>query len=324
MYQNVNCVPKPVADALMTAGWVVMIPSQSIVLWSRLHLVTQNRKLLQLLLWLIIIDSIVCIVPTCVLNWGSLVGHHPRFIHGYSIIEKIQMCIFTTQEVVISMVYLFEVRKVMRIICEKRAQAMMKQLICMNVLIIFLDLVMLSIEFCNLFMIQVTMKSMVYSVKLKVEFAVLSKIISVVRERNNSNRGAGAAAKQQQWNPVQINDTEKAISPKVSIAPTSRTNYSDLLKDLRFQGLDNARLQSFDGSVVHSLKYPEVAAAQASGEDEGRYVRSLQQNVPANWRLSIGHEALTGPNLFEIRQLSQTENEDDCIESVHDSYPGRL
>lgn len=325
MYQNVAYVDKPVSDALMTAGWVVMIPSQSIVLWSRLHLITRNERLLRFLLYMIIIDSLCLIIPTCVLNWGSLMGHLPRFIHGYGIIEKIQMCVFTTQEVIISGVYLFEVRNVMSIVFEKRAKGMMKQLILMNLLIIFLDLVTISIEFCNLFMIQVTMKSMIYSVKLKVEFAVLSKVISVVREsRNNSDRVVAVVA-QPVWNPDMKVDPEKAISPRTSAVRTARTNSSDRMQALRFQSMDSARLYSLDTiGVLPSVKYPE-AAAQASTEDEGRYVRSLQQNVPAEWRLSIGHEALSGPNLFEIKQLSYPGNEDDgSVESAKELYPGRL
>jgi hypothetical protein len=271
---------------------------------------------------MIAIGSVCCIIPTCVLNWGSLVGHYPQFIKGYNIIEKIQMCIFTAQEVVISGVYLAEVRKVMKVICETRAKTMMKQLICMNILVIFLDLGMLSIEFCNLFMIQVTMKSMVYSVKLKVEFAVLSKIVSVVQEKSDSDQVVEVGAKQA-WDPMLVMDVEKAASPRVSAARTSRTNSSDPLNSMRFQSLDSTRFQSFDGSVAHNLKYPE-AAAQASAEDDSRYVRSLQQNVPADCRFSIGHEALSGPNLFEIRQLSLTGNENDSIESVRGMYPGRL
>ena len=90
MYQNVSSVPKITADALMTVGWVIMIPSQSIVLWSRLHLITHNKQLLRFLLWLIIVDSIALIIPTCVFNWGALLQQKQPYLHGYTIIEKVQ------------------------------------------------------------------------------------------------------------------------------------------------------------------------------------------------------------------------------------------
>lgn len=340
MYQNVSTIPKEVADALMTVGWVIMIPSQSMVLWSRLHLITRNQTLLKFLLWLIIIDSIALITPTCVFNWGALLLQRNPYLRGYTVIEKIQMCVFTAQEILISGVYLYEVRKVMGGIRDKRSRGMVKQLVLMNVLIIALDIVTLSIEFCEWFMIQVTLKGLVYSVKLKVEFAVLSKIISLVRDKRTESERARAyaaaaataalAAKEQvPGSPTTLlGDPEKNhVSPRVSAARTSRSNSSEALHERRIQSVDSGCMQSCGGSAVHSLQFPEtVLGLGVLDEVEGRYVRSLQQNVPAEWRLSIGHEALSGPNLYEIRQLSQSgpELDEDAIESLQDKYPGRL
>ena len=336
LYQNVSDVSKLVSDALMTIGWVIMIPSQSIVLWSRLHLITHNKRVLRALLYLIIIDSVVFIIPTCVFNWGALLRQERPFLRGYTIIEKIQMCVFTVQEVLISGVYLLEVRKVMASARDKRSRSMIRQLILMNVLIISLDIVTLSIEFCDWFMIQVTLKGLVYSVKLKVEFAVLSKIINLVRDKRSESQravdeAAAAAALKIQPLPspaILIGDPEKAlVSQRVSAASTTRTNSSGHLAEQRLRSMETARLSSCGGSVVHSMHIPEtILQAGILDEDEGRYVRSLQQNVPADWRLSIGHEALSGPNLYEIRQLSYGGHgeDEDAIESLHDMYPGRL
>lgn len=191
MYQNVPDVSKPVSDALMTVGWIIMVPSQSIVLYSRLHLITHNRALLRFLLWMVIINSVVLIIPTCVFNWGALLLLEEPYLRGYTIIEKIQMCVFTAQELIISGVYLFVVRKITVGVHDKRS-TMIRQLILMNVLIIALDLVTLSIEFCDWFMIQVTLKGLVYSVKLKVEFAVLSKVINLVRKQRSRSSQAAA------------------------------------------------------------------------------------------------------------------------------------
>ena len=335
-----SSVSKPVADALMTVGWVVMIPSQSIVLWSRLHLITQNKTLLRFLLWLIIINSIVLIIPTCVFNWGALLRQEPPFLRGYTIIEKIQMCVFTAQEILISGVYLFEVRKVAINVGvrEKRTRAIVKQLILMNVAIIALDVVTLATEFCEWFMIQVTLKGLVYSVKLKLEFAVLSQIISMVLDkRSDSQRAvdeaAAAAAKHEALGSpaILLRDPEKNIvSPHLSAASglrTSRSNSSDVIVEQRVKSMESERQQSTVGSILPGIHFPENAARLLlDDDDEGRYVRSLQQNVPTNWRLSIGHEALSGPNLYEIRQLSQSghDGDQDSIESEHVLYPGRL
>jgi hypothetical protein len=51
-----------------------------------------------------------------------------------------------------------------------------------------MDLAMVVVEYLNLFQIQTTMKGMIYSIKLKLEFGVLSKLVKVVTSRHNSGR----------------------------------------------------------------------------------------------------------------------------------------
>ena len=51
------------------------------------------------------------------------------------------------------------------------------QLLAINVIIIILDITLLSCEFLNLYIIEVTFKGVVYSIKLKLEFAVLSQLV---------------------------------------------------------------------------------------------------------------------------------------------------
>jgi hypothetical protein len=288
---------------------------------------------------MIIINSIVFIIPTCVFNWGALLRQEPPFLRGYTIIEKIQMCVFTTQEIFISGVYLWEVRKVVLEVGvqEKRSRSMVKQLVLMNVAIIVLDVVTLAMEFCEWFMIQVTLKGLVYSVKLKLEFAVLSQIINLVLDKRSESQramdeAAAAAAKHEALGSpaILLRDPEKhAITPHLSTASaarTSRSNSSDMITENQIQSFERARQQSCVGPLP-DLRFPANAAGLLlDDDDEGRWVRSLQQNVPTNWRLSIGHEALSGPNLYEIRQLSHSghEGDQDSIESEYVLYPGRL
>ena len=63
----------------------------------------------------------------------------------------------------------------------------MYQLLAINVLIITMDLALLATEFANLYLIETTLKGVVYSVKLKLEFAVLGKLVQFVRDRADSD-----------------------------------------------------------------------------------------------------------------------------------------
>lgn len=154
-------------NGLMTVGWLILIPGQSFVLYSRLHLISQSRILLRFLFWLIIIDTIVLCTPTVVLMLNANITHKEVFINGYAVMEKIQMTAFTAQEFLISGVYLFEVRKVLKYIIEGSTRKVMWQLIAMNILIIILDIALLTVEFFNYYMIETTLKALVYSKRQK-------------------------------------------------------------------------------------------------------------------------------------------------------------
>ncbi|KAL6160259.1 hypothetical protein ACJQWK_09421 [Exserohilum turcicum] len=96
------------------------------------------------------------------------------------------MVLFTLQEVGISCVYLWETHKLLRVILDGKARKWMWQLVAMNVLLLVLDTALLTTEFLNLYMIQTTFKSLVYSFKLKIEFGVLSQIVRIIQTRSNA------------------------------------------------------------------------------------------------------------------------------------------
>lgn len=164
-----------------------MVPGQSLVLYSRLHLISPNLKLLRFIFWMIIVSAVLLCVPTVTLNLRQYTAHPDAYTRGYKVMEKIQMTLFTAQEVFISCVYLWETRKVMRVILNGKARKWMWQLVAMNLLLLLLDIALLAMEFMNLYMIQTTFKSLVYSFKLKIEFAVLSQIVRVIQHRTQSN-----------------------------------------------------------------------------------------------------------------------------------------
>lgn len=103
-----------------TWGWVVMVVGQSVVLWSRLHLITQNERLLKGILWGIIINSFVMCTPTIVLTYGSNTADVQHYVHAYSVMERIQMTAFSVQELFISGVYLWEVRRLLKVVDQAR------------------------------------------------------------------------------------------------------------------------------------------------------------------------------------------------------------
>lgn len=80
---------------LITIGWYAMVTGQSLVLWSRLHLIVSGdhgQKILQYTKWMIIINAIVLFIPTTIVEFGSFGNlHTASFATAYNIMEKIEI-----------------------------------------------------------------------------------------------------------------------------------------------------------------------------------------------------------------------------------------
>ncbi|KAH8692790.1 integral membrane protein [Talaromyces proteolyticus] len=166
----------------LTIGWYAMVTGQSMVLYSRLHLLNQNTKILRPVLSMIIVNAILLHIPTTVLTYGSnFDSYNQHFIAGYNVMEKIQMTGFCLQEFILSGIYIYEAVGLLKANPEHGSRKIMYQLLCINLLIITMDIGLLVVEYLNLYTVETTLKGAVYSIKLKLEFAVLGKLVHIVR-----------------------------------------------------------------------------------------------------------------------------------------------
>lgn len=168
-----------------------MVTGQSLVLYSRLHLVLRDKNRLKHVLYMIFTSVIIFHLPTSILTYGSNVhnGMSHHFVTGYNIMEKIQMTGFTIQEAIISGLYLYETARLLRRANNRESHRRIQyQLFGINVLIILMDLILLGFEYASEYAVQITLKPAVYSLKLKLEFAVLGKLVDFIRtNRDHSN-----------------------------------------------------------------------------------------------------------------------------------------
>jgi hypothetical protein len=171
-----------------------MINGQSIVLYSRLNLVTRNQKLIRFVLWLIIVDGTILSVVTITFNAGQFSAslRTPEIFTKWNpVVEKIQLSWFTAQELFISSVYFWEIRKIFETITirESRTRTFLWQLVAMNATTVLLDITLIVLEGFGFYQIVTTFKSLGYSVKLKVELCVLSQLVSAVTNRDGVRSG---------------------------------------------------------------------------------------------------------------------------------------
>ncbi|KAL2000323.1 hypothetical protein VTN02DRAFT_3279 [Thermoascus thermophilus] len=178
---------------LLTLGWYPMVTGQSVVLYSRLHLVLRCPQALRRVLAMIVVDAVCLHLPTTVLTYGSnfaSTAADGAFVRGYHVMEKIQMTGFCLQELVLSGLYIVETVRMLRLNPDSahhhHRRRIMYQLLSINLLIILLDLGLLVVEYLDFYLIETTLKGAVYSVKLKLEFAVLGKLVHLVHDRGHS------------------------------------------------------------------------------------------------------------------------------------------
>ncbi|RHZ72411.1 hypothetical protein CDV55_108795 [Aspergillus turcosus] len=171
-----------VAVSLIIPTWYMMVTGHSLVLWSRLHLVLNKPKILRGILAMIITDAVVLHVPVTVLLYGAVSPHAARFTAGYNVMERIQLIIFALQECIISSFYVAETIKMLRLRPpEARHRRILTQLLVINIVILVLDVAVVGTEYAGYYAVQVMFKPVAYSIKFKLEYAILGRLIEVAK-----------------------------------------------------------------------------------------------------------------------------------------------
>ncbi|KAM0553035.1 hypothetical protein ACHAPJ_007581 [Fusarium lateritium] len=169
---------------LTCVGWYGMVTGQSVVLYSRLHLIVEDKTKTRWVLYMIIINFFILHVPVTILFLGSNTKHSSRFIGAFNVYERIQLAGFCIQETIISCLYIWETARGLKPIFAVRKameRKIIRYLIIVNILVILLDISLIVTQYMSHFNIQTTYKPVVYSIKLKMEFVVLNKLLLLVQ-----------------------------------------------------------------------------------------------------------------------------------------------
>lgn len=179
---------------LLTIGWWTMVTGQSFVLYSRLHLVLENLRVLRLVKGMIIMNIFLLHVPTTVLTYVSNYSHTHASVGGYDVMEKLQLTGFCVQEVIISGLYIWETNRMLQLNRDRGSRKTIIQLVAVNMACILMDIALMIIEFMNFYIYQTTLKATLYSIKLKLEIAVLGKLVNIAHQhvwRSSFNMAGG-------------------------------------------------------------------------------------------------------------------------------------
>ncbi|KAJ5224391.1 uncharacterized protein N7469_007894 [Penicillium citrinum] len=178
---------------LIVLGWSMMVTGQSMVLYSRLHLIVRSHIILKLVLGMIIIDAIVLHIPTTVLCYGANSPLYARFSVPYAVYERFEVSMFFVQEVIISSIYVYKTYKMLRSeepISElhgNTGRKLLRNLIVISMIVIALDTCIIVLQFVGRYASQTAVKAFIYSVKLKLEFNILNQLVGFVQRMSVSN-----------------------------------------------------------------------------------------------------------------------------------------
>ncbi|KAI3092912.1 hypothetical protein CBS147333_10177 [Penicillium roqueforti] len=158
-------------------GWYAMVTGQAVVLYPCLHLLVSDMRKMRWVLWMIVINVCILHIPMTVLFFGLNNGD-TRFARPAAIFDRIQLTGFCIQDFVICSIYIYEgilAFKKISTIRGRNSRSAIIHLLCINILVVFMNILLLLAEY-KLHYIQVSFKTVVYSIKLKLEFSVLNRL----------------------------------------------------------------------------------------------------------------------------------------------------
>jgi len=108
--------------------------------------------------------------------------------------DNVQVAAFFTVETILSLLYIKETQHFLSItaLCRhsKTSRRILLQLIWVNIFIIALDISILGLCYAGFFILQGYFKAAVYAIKLRVEFAILNSLRSVVKSNTHHTHGS--------------------------------------------------------------------------------------------------------------------------------------
>ncbi|KAL5603838.1 hypothetical protein FOVSG1_006588 [Fusarium oxysporum f. sp. vasinfectum] len=172
-------------SAFTIAGWCLMVTGQSVVLWSRLHLVVHNPTKIRLVLAMIIANACFLHIPESVIFVLCNTGNPAPYLLAFKIYERIEIVVFSLQESIISGLFLWEGFHSFKPVLTLRGaegRSLLRQLVVLFLVNVLLDSSLIVLEYTNNFEIETTWKPFVYSVKLKAEFIILNRLRAFTRK----------------------------------------------------------------------------------------------------------------------------------------------
>jgi hypothetical protein len=132
---------------------------------------------------MIITNFIILTIPMTALFFCQNIGNHPQCANPATVLDRIQITGFALQDTLISAIYIREALRALKPIFAikgREGRSVIYQLIIINMIVVALNISLVVAEWKMHFM-AVSYKTVVYGIKLKLEFFILSKLRELTR-----------------------------------------------------------------------------------------------------------------------------------------------
>jgi hypothetical protein len=85
-------------------------------------------------------------------------------------------------------IFLYETVRLLKVVLNGNTRSITWQLFAINVIIVLMDVGLLALEYKDQIVLEQTFKGAIYSVKLKLEFAILGKLVTVIGTTRDKHR----------------------------------------------------------------------------------------------------------------------------------------
>jgi hypothetical protein len=92
--------------AIGALGYLLYIPAEFTILYSRLHLLAGSKRTLRLVIILSVAQYTLVTIPNAVLSIGASTISSKSFAIGYSYIQRIEIVVYMAMEIIFSIIYI--------------------------------------------------------------------------------------------------------------------------------------------------------------------------------------------------------------------------
>jgi hypothetical protein len=150
-------------------------------LWSRLGLVVTDRRILRWSLLFIIANAILLHTPIIIFSFGMSTPSYRVWLPHMATMERIQIIGFTLQDLFLSTFYTLTSAKLLNIRYTRQRRNLFIALVFAQIFGFVADMVMVVLDYENMFTLKASLHPFIYAVKLKIEFLVLNQLSCVVK-----------------------------------------------------------------------------------------------------------------------------------------------